>query len=45
MNRGVFENLVHDLRATLRLLNGRETQPSAAIYDGRTLQSSPESGE
>ncbi|GIW35607.1 MAG: IS5 family transposase [Meiothermus sp.] len=44
MQRGVFEDLVHDLRETLRLLAGREAQPSAAIYDGRTLQSSPESG-
>jgi transposase len=45
MKRGVLEDLVHDLRETLRLLSGREAQPSAAIYDGRTLQSSPESGE
>lgn len=44
MKRGVFEDLVHDLRETLRLLNGREARPSAAVYDGRTLQSSPESG-
>ncbi len=36
MNRGVFEDLVHDLRETLRLLQGRAAQPSAAIYDGRT---------
>ena len=34
-----------DLRQMLRLLEGRNEQPSAAIYDGRTLQSSPESGE
>ena len=45
MRRGVFEDLVHDLREMLRLLSGRNVQPSAAIYDGRTLQSSPESGE
>ena len=45
MERGVFEDLVHDLRETLRLLQGRAAQPSAAIYDARTLQSSPESGE
>lgn len=44
MKRGVFEDLVHDLRETLRLLSDRNAQPSAAIYDGRTLQSSPESG-
>lgn len=41
----VFETLVHDLRALLRLAEGRNEQPSAAIFDSRTLQSSPESGE
>ncbi|GAB4579561.1 MAG: IS5 family transposase [Anaerolineales bacterium] len=41
----VFESLVHDLRALLRLAKGRNEQPSAAIFDSRTLQSSPESGE
>jgi transposase len=40
----VFEALVHDLRVLLRELAGRQPQPSAAIFDGRTLQSSPESG-
>jgi transposase len=33
------------LRALLRLSEGRNEQPSAAIFDSRTLQSSPESGE
>jgi transposase len=42
---GVFEALVHDLRALLRLAKGKKEQPSAAIFDARTLQSSPESGE
>src|ERR1051325_8433641 len=42
---GVFEHMVHDLRALLRLAEGRNEQPSAAIFDSRTLQSSPESGE
>lgn len=42
---GVFEDLVHDLRALLRLAKGRKEQPSAAIFDSRTLQSTPESGE
>jgi transposase len=42
---GVFEAMVHDLRLLLRLAAGREAQPSAAIFDGRTLQSSPESGQ
>lgn len=42
---GVFEAIVHDLRAVLRLAKGRKAQPSAAIFDSRTLQSTPESGE
>jgi transposase len=42
---GVFETMVHDLRALLRLAAGRTEQPSAAIFDGRTLQSTPESGQ
>jgi transposase len=41
---GVYEMMVHDLRALLRLAKGRKEQPSAAIFDGRTLQSTPESG-
>jgi transposase len=41
---GVFENLVHDLRRLLRRAVGRDAEPTAAIYDGRTLQSTPESG-
>jgi len=41
---GSFEALVHDLRTLLRLAAGREAQPSAVIFDGRTLQSTPESG-
>ena len=40
----VFENLAHDLRAVLRIARGRNQEPSAAILDSRTLQSSPESG-
>jgi len=42
---GVFEAMVHDLRAVLRLAKGRNEQPSAAIFDSRTLQSTPESGQ
>jgi transposase len=42
---GVFEDMVHDLRVLLRLAAGRNEQPSAAIFDSRTLQSSPESGQ
>jgi len=41
---GVFEAMVHDLRVLLRLADGRQEQPTAAIFDGRTLQSTPESG-
>jgi transposase len=41
---GCFEAMAHDLRAILRLLAEKNEQPSAAIFDGRTLQSTPESG-
>jgi len=42
---GVFEATVHDLRAFLRMAQGREAEPSAVILDGRTMQSTPESGK
>jgi transposase len=41
---GCFEAIVQDLRAVLRLAADRAPDPSAAIFDSRTLQSSPESG-
>jgi transposase len=41
---GVFEVMVHDLRAMLRWAIGRNAQPSAAIVDRATRQSTPESG-
>lgn len=41
---GIFETIVHDLRAVIRKAQGREEQPSAVVLDGRTLQSTPESG-
>lgn len=41
---GCFEALAHDLRILLRLFVGKEGQPSAVILDGRTMQSTPESG-
>lgn len=41
---GVFENIVHDLRLLMRLGEGRDEEPTAAIFDSRTLQSTPESG-
>jgi transposase len=44
ISAGSFEAIVHDLRALLRVAQGRNAQPSAAIFDGRTLQSTPESG-
>src|SRR5215204_4599063 len=44
LNTGVFEALVHDLRSLLREIADRASQPSAAIFDARTLQSTPESG-
>lgn len=42
---GSFEAIVHDLRVLLRLADGRKAQPTAAIFDSRTLQSTPESGQ
>jgi transposase len=42
---GVFQAIVHDLRMVLRLIQGRKADPSAAIADSRTLQSTPESGQ
>ena len=44
MRAGSFEAMSHDLRAILRLLQERQQNPSAVVLDGRTLQSSPESG-
>jgi transposase len=41
---GCFEAIVHDLRAIRRVAEGRTAQPSAAIFDSQTLQSTPESG-
>jgi transposase len=44
LKAGCFEALVHDLRLCLRLLVGRNAQPSAVVLDSRTVQSTPESG-
>jgi transposase len=41
---GCFEALAHDLRALLRIFAGKKSEPGAVILDGRTLQSTPESG-
>jgi transposase len=45
LRAGVFEAIVHDLRALLRLAVGRAPAPTAVVLDGRTLQSTPESGQ
>jgi transposase len=44
LRAGCFEAMVDDLRAVLRLTAGRAPDPTAAIIDSRTLQSTPESG-
>ena len=44
LRAGCFEAIAHDLRLLLRLAAGRTGQPSAVILDGRTVQSTPESG-
>ena len=44
VHAGVFEHIAHDLRAMARLLEGRGEEPTAVILDGRTIQSTPESG-
>ncbi len=41
---GCFEAMAHDLREVLRVAAEKPAQPSAVILDGRTLQSTPESG-
>ncbi len=41
---GCFEAMAHDLRKMLRLLTQKQIDPTAVILDGRTLQSTPESG-
>jgi transposase len=41
---GCFAAIVDDLRLLLREVQGRNRQPPAAIFDSRTLQSTPESG-
>ncbi|CAB4048591.1 hypothetical protein LMG9964_02232 [Paraburkholderia phenoliruptrix] len=41
---GCFEAMVDDLRSIIRVAQDRRGQPSAVILDGRTLQSTCESG-
>lgn len=45
LRAGVFETMAHDLRELVRLTQNRGRQPSAVVLDGRTLQSTPESGQ
>jgi len=40
----VFEQAAHDLREMIRLALERGPHPTAVVMDGRTLQSTPESG-
>lgn len=44
LQAGRFEATVHDLRCLLRLAEGRAPDPSAAILDSQTVQSTPTSG-
>ncbi len=44
LTAGVFQASVHDLREILRMAAGRNGEPTAVIFDSRSLQSSPESG-
>jgi transposase len=41
---GCFEAMGHDLREVLRLVAEKAAAPAVVILDGRTLQSTPESG-
>lgn len=44
MLAGCFEAMAHDLPMMLRVLGGKAAQPTAVVLDGRTMQSSCESG-
>lgn len=37
--------MAHDLRRVIRMLSERDPNPSATVLDGRTMQSTPESGQ
>src|SRR5438309_1552202 len=45
MRAGCFVAIVDDLRVILREAAGKKADPTAAVFDGRTLQSTIESGE
>ena len=42
---GCLGAIVHDLRALIRLDEGQSVEPTAAIFDSRTLLGTPESGD
>jgi len=42
---GVFETISHELRVIVRIIEDRQSQPSGVIFDGRTMQSTPERGQ
>ena len=44
IDAGCFEAVVHDFRAVLRFADGRDPEPTAAVFDSRTIQSTPEGG-
>jgi transposase len=45
LDAGCFEELLTVARELARTTSGREPQPTAAIFDSRTLRSTPESGD
>ena len=45
MASGVFAAMTRDLRELLRMVLGRDPDPSAVVLDSRTLQSTPQSGQ
>jgi transposase len=45
LDAGCFEDLLETARKLARTAVGREPEPTAAIFDSRTLRSTPESGE
>jgi len=38
IDAGVFAAINHELRVIVRIIEERESQPSGAIFDGRTMQ-------
>jgi transposase len=44
IDAGTFEAVTHELRVIVRMIEDRESHPSGVIFDGRTMQSTPESG-